>query len=97
VRQAPLQSTTNDTSTSQAADATDHAPQAEEHPRQKSRGVKRDNALALSRARSGEPAVPGTARSYERREQGGFRPPAECTDAVAALALCSRNNPHQGQ
>jgi len=97
VRQAPPQSANKDASTPQSADSTAPAQQAEGRPRQKSRGVKRDNALAFSRPKSGEPAASGTARSFESREQGGFRPPAQCTDAVAALALCSRSNPNQGQ
>jgi len=96
-RQSTLQPGTKDAPTSRGADSNGQASQADAGARQKPRGVKRDNGLASSRSKSGELPAPGTARSFERREQRDFRPPAKCTDAVAALALCSRDNPTQGR
>jgi len=97
LQQAPPQSAPKDASTAQPAESTAQAPQAENSRRQKPRSLKRDNSSAPSKPRLPGLMAPGSAPAPDSREEARFRPPAKCTDAVAALALCSRSNPNQGQ
>lgn len=63
----------------------------------KTRGVKREDSIAASKSGSSTLIAPWAARPSAQRVDTSFQPPAACTDAVAALGLCNRNNPDEGR
>jgi hypothetical protein len=97
MQDVPSQRAWKDDPASRAAASGPSEVRAEGNQRQNERNVKRDSPLASSKPSSGVISTPRPARSSSGREDVDFRPPAACTDALAALALCNRSNPDRGQ
>jgi len=85
------------TGASPKAAPTTPPPRTAERPRQKPRSVKRDSAAASSQSGSDARIAPWAAPASSQGAETNVRPPAACTDAIAALGLCSRSNPDQGK
>ena len=96
-QQPQLQAAPEEAPTPQATTSTAPSRRTDRHQPQKERNVKRDNSLASSKPSSDALIAPWAARPSTQRVETNLRPPAACTDAGAALALCSRSNPDQGK
>lgn len=96
MQDVPSQPARKDDPPPQAAASAPSAVRAEGNQRQNERNVKRESSLASSKPSSSVIGTPRPARSSSGREEVDLRPPAACTDALAALALCNRSNPDRG-